>query len=243
MGVFDGRHPVTHGGVGGVFQGLRARVHGGDLGAQELHAEDVEVLSADVLVAHVNLAVEAEKCGCDGGRDAVLTRPGLRDEAALSHPLRQEPLAEGVVDLVCTGVVQVLALEVNLRPAQLLGQPLREIERRGASGIVGQQRGELRLEFLVPLGFLVGLVQLQKCPHQRLRDILSPVDAEVPVKASFRFLLGFAHSLAPAYFPSPWKGQGDRQAPKRSNQSKGGVLKNQAKEEELQLADDLFQDG
>jgi hypothetical protein len=54
-----------------------------------------------------------------GGRgDAVLARAGLGDDAGLAHALGQQDLAEAVVDLVRAGVVQVLALEVDFRPAQ-----------------------------------------------------------------------------------------------------------------------------
>ena len=59
-----------------------------------------------------------------GGGDAVLAGAGLRDDAALAHALREQPLAEAVVDLVRAGVEQVFALEIDLRAAELLGEPL-----------------------------------------------------------------------------------------------------------------------
>ena len=54
----------------------------------------------------------------------MLPRAGLRDDALLAHAPRQQPLAQRVVDLVRAGVQQVFALEINLRAAQLLRQPL-----------------------------------------------------------------------------------------------------------------------
>jgi hypothetical protein len=52
------------------------------------------------------------------GGHAVLAGPGLGDHARLAHAPREQRLSEGVVDLVRAGVVQVLALEVDLRAAE-----------------------------------------------------------------------------------------------------------------------------
>ena len=49
---------------------------------------------------------------------------GLGDHARLAHPPRQQRLADRIVDLVRPGVVQVLALDVDLRSAEPIGQGL-----------------------------------------------------------------------------------------------------------------------
>ena len=93
---------------------------GTTLGAEQLHAEDVLRLALDVLGAHVDDALHAEARG-DGRRgDAVLAGAGLGDHARLAHAPREQRLADAVVDLVRAGVVQVLALQVDLRAAELL---------------------------------------------------------------------------------------------------------------------------
>ena len=62
----------------------------------------------------------------DRGRGhAVLAGAGLGDDALLAHALGQQSLTDAVVDLVGAGVQQVLALEVNLRAAQLLASGAR----------------------------------------------------------------------------------------------------------------------
>ena len=74
-----------------------------------------------------------------GGGDAVLAGAGFGDHALLAHPQREQRLAERVVDLVGAGVVEVFALEPDLRAAALLAQPLGVIERRRAADVVLQQ--------------------------------------------------------------------------------------------------------
>ena len=76
-------------------------------------------LPLDVLRAHVHHAFEA-KARRNGGRGhAVLAGAGLGDDARLAHAPGEQRLADGVVDLVRAGVVQVLALEADLRAAHV----------------------------------------------------------------------------------------------------------------------------
>jgi hypothetical protein len=89
---------------------VRARLDRRHLGAQQLHPVDVRRLPADVLGAHVDDAFEPQERAGGGGGDAVLARPGLGDDPLLPHPLRQQRLAERVVDLVGAGVGEILAL-------------------------------------------------------------------------------------------------------------------------------------
>ncbi len=56
-------------------------------------------------------------------------------------PMRraEQDLAQAIVDLVRAGVIEVFALEIDFRAAQMRGQPLGEIERAFAADIMGQQ--------------------------------------------------------------------------------------------------------
>jgi hypothetical protein len=51
----------------------------------------------------------------------VLARAGLGDDALRAEPLREQRLAERVVDLVRAGVREVLALEPHLAPQAATG--------------------------------------------------------------------------------------------------------------------------
>ena len=133
VGGADVGDPVAHGLVDGVLQGLRAGADAAHFRAEQAHAVDVQLLAAHVLFAHVDDAFHAEERADGGGGDAVLAGAGLGDDALLAHALREQPLAEAVVDLVRAGVEQVFALEVDLRAAEVLGEALGEVEGRGAA--------------------------------------------------------------------------------------------------------------
>ncbi len=110
-----------------------------DVRAEQAHAEDVEALTAHVLFAHVDRAIEAEQRANSGGRHAVLARAGLRDDALLAHAPGEQRLPEAIVDFVRAGVEQVFALDVDLRAARVSRKPPREIQRRRTSRVGGQQ--------------------------------------------------------------------------------------------------------
>jgi hypothetical protein len=81
--------------------------------------------------AHVDHAFQPELGADGGGGHAVLAGAGLGDDAGLAHAAGQHDLAQHVVDLVRAGVVELVALHVDLRAAQMLGQPFGEVERLG----------------------------------------------------------------------------------------------------------------
>ena len=117
-----------------------------------------------------------------GGRrgDAMLTGAGLGNDAALSHPLRQKRLPNGVIDLVRPGVVQVFAFEKNSRSAAALGEPLGEIQRAGAAHIVAVQAVELALELRIGPGLQVFGRKLFEGVHKRFGDESPPELAKAP---------------------------------------------------------------
>ncbi len=137
----------------------RAAVDRADLGAEQLHAEHIGLLPLDVLRAHVDHAGQAEARGDGGGGDAVLAGAGLGDDPRLAHADREQDLADAIVDLVRAGVVELVALELDLRAhalgrtlAERFGQPLGVIERAGAADIMLEQILELGGEGGIGLG-------------------------------------------------------------------------------------------
>jgi len=160
------------------FRGLGAGADAAHLGAQQPHAEDVQLLAAHVLLAHVDDTLHSEERADGSGGNAMLSRAGLGDDAPLAHPPRQHSLAQRVVDLVRAGVQQVLALEVDLRSAELFAHSFGKVERGGTAAVVVQQIVQLGVEGGVGVGRGVGLLQLLEGGHQGLRHIAPAIDAE-----------------------------------------------------------------
>ena len=164
-----GRHPLPHGLVDGILERPAPRRHRAHLGAQQLHAEDVELLALGVDLAHEDGAFEAEECGGRGGGDAVLAGARLGDHASLAHSLGEQCLPHHIVELVRAGVRQVLSLEEDA-DAQTLGQA-RALGNRGrTSSVVAQETVQFGAEGRVRPGVVEPLLQLEAGRHQRLRD-------------------------------------------------------------------------
>jgi hypothetical protein len=171
--------PVAQRFVHGVLEGLCARLHGHDRRAEHLHAKHVRLLSFDVHSAHVDDAFKTIFRASRRRRDAMLSRARLGDDALLAHASRQKNLAEDVVDLVSAGMIELVALEVNLRAAEMIGHALGEIERARSPDIVRGEMREFRVERWVGLGDAIGFLKLENQRHERFRDEPPAENAEM----------------------------------------------------------------
>ena len=180
VGAVDIGHPVAQRLVHRVLQRARAGLHGDDLRAEHLHAEHVRRLPRHVHRAHIDDAFETEARAERRGRDAVLAGAGLGDDALLAHALREQDLAEHVVHLVRAGVIELLALQIDLRAAEMLRQPLGVIERRRTADIVLQMAVHLAAERRIGLRLRISLFEIEDQRHQRLGDEAPAEHAEMP---------------------------------------------------------------
>ena len=168
MRVIDGAHPVAHRFVGGVLERLAAAGDFDDVRPHQLHAEDIQALPANVLRAHVDVALEPEQRRGGRGGDAMLAGAGLGDHALLAHAQGQQRLADGVVDLVSAGVIEIFALEVNFRAAEFFGQSAGEIEPAGPADKLAQICVEFLLKRRVFLGSAILGFELLEREDERL---------------------------------------------------------------------------
>src|SRR5262249_50846800 len=126
----------------------------------------------------------------------------------LAHPLGEQRLAEGVVDLVRAGVIEILAFEVDRVPGPL-AQTGREVQRRGTSHVIAQQQIELRAEVRVCARCRPRVFELGQGGHQRVGRVVPAVLAEpvldgahrVPRSAVDRTASANAWSLSGSLWP------------------------------------------
>jgi hypothetical protein len=78
-------------------------------------------------------------------------------------------------------VVQLFALQIDLRAAQMLGQPRGEIERRGTTRVVRAQVRHLGDEFRIVLCREIGRLEIADQRHQRFGDVAPAEDTEAAV--------------------------------------------------------------
>ena len=130
---------------------------------------------------HEHHAFHAHQGSGGGGGYAVLTGAGLGNEAGLAHLLGKQCLTENIVDLMCTGMVQVFALEINFCTAKVLGHFLSVVQAAGTACVFVEQLGQFTVELRVVFVVVVGFFQLNDGIHQRFGDILSAVDAKASV--------------------------------------------------------------
>ena len=120
------------------------------------HADDVELLAADVLLAHVDVALQAEPGAHRRRGDAVLAGAGLGDDPRLAHPQGEQDLADRVVDLVRARVVRGPRASGRCgRRRLVVDQPLGEVERRRPADVVASEPVELAPERRVGAGRVV----------------------------------------------------------------------------------------
>ncbi|MCY1389713.1 hypothetical protein D9M71_45150 [compost metagenome] len=191
-GAVDVGHPVTQGFVHCILERAGAGDHRDNLGAQQLHAENVGLLAFDVSGAHVDHAIQAETCSHGGSGHAVHAGAGLGDDALLAHALGQEDLADAVVDLVRAGVVQLFTLEVDLRAAAELGQTLGEVQRAWTSDVVALEVGQFFLECRIFLGQFIFTGQVEDQRHQGFGNVAATERAKqaVGIRAVAQISLG-----------------------------------------------------
>jgi hypothetical protein len=112
----------------------------------------------------------------------VLSRAGLGDDPPLPDVASEQHLADAVVDLVRAGVVQVLALQPDLRAARVLGEALGEVERRRAADVVGEQVQQLTLKRRRGHDRPVGALKLEQAGHERLGHVTPTEGSEMSAR-------------------------------------------------------------
>ena len=204
-GVFHIGAPIPHGLADCVLQGTGAGGHRDHFGSQEFHPVHVQGLADGVFPAHVHFTFQPHQSRHRSRGHPVLAGAGFGDDPFLPHLFGQQALAQGIVDLVGSGMVQIFPFQVDLGASQVFGHFFRIVQQAGPVGIVMVQGPEFLEEFRIVLETVVGFFQLQHCVHQGFRYILAAVSAKSSFAhgfSSFLTALTKARILVSSFLPA-----------------------------------------
>ena len=179
--VVDVRDPVAHRFVECILECPGTRANGNDFRTKQLHAVDIGLLACDIDLTHVDDALEPEARGDSGRGYAMLACTCLCNDARLAHALGKQGLANGVVDLVCAGMIEVLSLEKDLRAAKFTAPAFCMVDRGWTPDIVLQVRIQFCLEFGILHVFLVGKTQFMQRLHESFGNENAAIGAKVAI--------------------------------------------------------------
>ena len=117
-------------------------------------------MSFDVFATHVDHTFQTIACADGGGGNAVLTSTCFGNHARLAHTFGKHGLTNGVVDLVCAGVVKVFSLQINLCAAHFTADARCMVDGGGTPHKVGEFALKFSHESGIVLVFGVSLFQL-----------------------------------------------------------------------------------
>ena len=139
MRVVYAADPFAHRFVDRILEDLRSRGDGVDLRAQQLHAVYVQGLPYRIFFAHKDFAFQAHKGRGRRRRHAVLAGPRFGNNPRLAHLFRQQALAQGVVDLMGSRMIQVFPFQINFCAAQVFRHLAGVVQQRRPVGVIIQQ--------------------------------------------------------------------------------------------------------
>ena len=189
VGIRDVRRPVADSLTRRILQRSRTARYGDDRRAEQTHTEHVELLTLYVQRPHEDAAFHPKECRHRRRRDTVLSCTRLCDDALLAHAVCEECLSERIVDLMRPRMEKILALEIDVRLAVVLRQPLGKVKIRRTPCILLEIAAVLRLKRRIVTVFQICLLQLIQCRHHDLGHILPAIVAKSSLLAHILLLL------------------------------------------------------
>src|SRR5882762_5423577 len=174
------RDPIPHRLVDRILQCFLPGINPPHLSPQQPHAKHIQLLPPHVLRSHIDDALKPKQRTYGRRSHPMLPGASLRNNPLLPHAPRQQRLPQAVINLVRTRVQQIFPLQINLRSAQILRQPLRKCQRRGPTSKLTQQPVQLLLKSPVLLRHRVGHFQFLQGGHQGLRHIAPAILPKPP---------------------------------------------------------------
>ena len=127
--------PVADRFVGCVFQGHVSGSNGNNGSSQHFHFLHIDMLAFYIRLSHINDTFHIHQRTYGSCCYSMLSGSGFGDDAFLSHAACQQDLSDGVVDFVCTGMIQVFPFQIQLATI-LFGKAFCQIEWGRTSYVV-----------------------------------------------------------------------------------------------------------
>ena len=134
-GIFGLGAPSHEGLIHGVLERLITAFRWDDGSTEHPHTLDIDMLALYIDGPHIYVALHAHEVAGRGGRYSMLTGTFLGDDPMLTHLLGQKDLTEGIIDLVCSRVIKIFTLEVDLRTISF-AQTAGMVEGAGSTYVV-----------------------------------------------------------------------------------------------------------
>ena len=173
--------PVANSLVGGILERTVATLDGINLSTEHLHSLHVDMLTLNIESTHIDTTWHIHQRTDSSSSHSMLTCTCLGHNACLAHALGYQDLPDGIVDLVGTGMVEVLALQIELA-AISLAHTFGKIKWRRTTHIVAQQLTILILEFLALNDRKIGVLEILHGLIEDFRDI-SPAKAAIKARS------------------------------------------------------------
>ena len=191
-GVFDIGDPISERFIHGIFQGRCAACYRYNFGTQQFHAENVGGLTFDVGFAHID-DTRKIKQGADGRRGhTMLAGACFCNDPLFAHSTGKEDLSERIVNLVRSGVVELITLKVNPGSAQLSSKALGKIQRAWTPNVVFCVIVKISLKFWILTCRCVCFFYGKNKRHKSFCDKSTAEDSKMagfvgPASIGFRF--------------------------------------------------------
>ena len=129
MCVIHTAYPFTHSFINRVLQHPGARSHGVYLSAKQFHAVYVQCLSLSIFLSHEYFTFQSQERRCRSGSHPMLPCTGFCNDTGLAHLFSQQALPQCIVNLMCSGVVQIFSLQIDFGSSQIFRHLLCIVEQ------------------------------------------------------------------------------------------------------------------
>ena len=170
--------PLSHSLGNSILQCRCTGLYRNHFRTKETHTIYVQCLTLRILFTHENHTLHAKQRCCRSCGNTMLPGTCFSDQSCFTHFFRQQSLTKYIVDLMGTGMVQILSFQINFGTAQILCHLFCIIKTAGTACIIIEKSSQLSVKFRIILIMVIRFFQLDHGIHQCFRNILTTMYAK-----------------------------------------------------------------